>query len=113
MQLSKALFSLCYSGTIGREVISRFTTDLMSQGVFYTDSNGRQILQRQKNFRPTWTLDVNEPVSGNYYPVNSRIYIQVIRVEIFTYSCEYALLMFSCVVFSQLKLHIIKSSLCA
>lgn len=65
------------SDGFGREVISRFSSDLMSQGVFYTDSNGRQMLQRAKDYRPTWSLEVNEPVSGNYYPVNSRIYIQV------------------------------------
>ena len=64
---------------IGREVISRYLTDLNSQGVFYTDANGRQMLQRQVDYRSTWRLKVNEPVAGNYYPVNSRIYIQDLR----------------------------------
>lgn len=27
------------------------------------------------NYRPTWPLVVNEPVSGNYYPINSHISI--------------------------------------
>lgn len=69
----------CYfcRGGVGREVISRFTSDLFTQGVFFTDANGRQMLEREVNYRPTWKLDVNEPVAGNYYPVNSRIYIQV------------------------------------
>ena len=30
-----------------------------------------------RNYRPTWKLNVTEPVAGNYYPVNSRIYIEV------------------------------------
>ncbi|XP_054710202.1 lysosomal alpha-mannosidase-like isoform X2 [Uloborus diversus] len=61
---------------IGKEIITRFDTNLQSQGFFYTDSNGREILQRQRNHRQTWNLNVTEPVSGNYYPVNSRIYIR-------------------------------------
>ena len=69
-------------------MISRFNSDLLSQGVFYTDANGRQMLQRTKNYRPTWTLKVNEPVAGNYYPVNSRIFIQVSQKELFHLLCE-------------------------
>ena len=30
----------------------------------------------RRNHRNTWTLNVTEPVAGNYYPVNSRIYIR-------------------------------------
>ena len=29
------------------------------------------------DYRPTWTLTQTEPVAGNYYPVNTRIYITV------------------------------------
>lgn len=32
---------------------------------------------RRRNYRPTWKLNVTEPVAGNYYPVNSRIFMQV------------------------------------
>ncbi len=32
--------------------------------------------QRQVNFRPTWNLTVEEPVAGNYYPVNAITYIK-------------------------------------
>ncbi|XP_057565725.1 lysosomal alpha-mannosidase [Hippopotamus amphibius kiboko] len=59
----------------GKEVISRFDTLLETDGLFYTDSNGREILERRRNYRPTWKLNQTEPVAGNYYPVNSRIYI--------------------------------------
>lgn len=60
----------------GKEVISRFDSKLQTNGVFYTDANGRQILQRRRNFRETWPLMQTEPVAGNYYPVNSRIYVK-------------------------------------
>ena len=60
----------------GKEVITRFDTDIKSTKLFYTDANGREMQKRELNFRPTWKLDVTEPVAGNYYPVNSRIYIK-------------------------------------
>ena len=50
-------------------------TGVNSAARFYTDSNGRQTLLRQRDFRPTWQLNVTEPVSGNYYPINSHIYL--------------------------------------
>ncbi|KAK1342618.1 hypothetical protein QTO34_015384 [Cnephaeus nilssonii] len=59
----------------GKEVISRFDTALETKGLFFTDSNGREILERRRDYRPTWKLNQTEPVAGNYYPVNSRIYI--------------------------------------
>ena len=60
----------------GKEVISRFDTDIKSNLLLYTDANGREMQQRKFNFRPTWKLDNREPVAGNYYPVNSRMYIK-------------------------------------
>jgi lysosomal alpha-mannosidase len=63
-------------GNIGKEVVSRFTTDLQTDGLFYTDSNGRELLERKRNYRPTWNLDLTEPESGNYYPVTSKILIR-------------------------------------
>uniref|UniRef100_A0A8C5WAL1 Alpha-mannosidase n=1 Tax=Leptobrachium leishanense TaxID=445787 RepID=A0A8C5WAL1_9ANUR len=60
----------------GKEVISRFDTGLKTKGFFYTDANGRQIMQRSRDTRKTWKLRQTEPVAGNYYPVNSRIYIK-------------------------------------
>ncbi len=60
----------------GKEIILRYDTNIASQAKFYTDANGREVLQRTRDFRPTWNYNVTEPVSGNYYPVNSRIYIK-------------------------------------
>nr|XP_008985606.2 lysosomal alpha-mannosidase isoform X3 [Callithrix jacchus] len=61
--------------TWGKEVISCFDTPLETKGRFYTDSNGREILERRRDYRPTWKLNQTEPTAGNYYPVNTRIYI--------------------------------------
>lgn len=60
----------------GKEIITRFDTNIKSAGIFYTDANGREMKQRIRNHRDTWSLKVSEPVSGNYYPVNSRIFIK-------------------------------------
>lgn len=34
------------------------------------------MLKRTKNYRPTWNLELKEPISGNYYPVTSKIAIK-------------------------------------
>jgi lysosomal alpha-mannosidase len=61
----------------GKEVITKFTSDLQSNGTFYTDANGREMLKRTRNFRQSWpNFNQTEPVSGNYYPINSQIYIK-------------------------------------
>lgn len=44
-------------------------------GVVFTDSNGREMLRRQRNHRDTWPLEVHEPVAGNYYPITSGVAI--------------------------------------
>lgn len=60
----------------GKEVIARFCSSLSNDGVFYTDSNGRQLVERKLNFRPDFEINMTEPVAQNYYPVNSKIIIQ-------------------------------------
>lgn len=42
---------------------------------FYTDSNGRQMIQRERN-NYAYNNDSIEPVASNYYPVTSRITIK-------------------------------------
>ena len=61
--------------SIGKEIILRYDTDIQSQAKFYTDANGREVLERIRDYRPTWNYTITEPVSGNYYPINSRIWI--------------------------------------
>lgn len=61
---------------IGKEVINRVIWgEVSTSDTFYTDSNGREILKRVKDSRETWHLLNQEPVAGNYYPVNSRLMI--------------------------------------
>lgn len=67
---------------IGKEVITKYSSDIQSEGIFYTDSNGREYVERKRNYRPSWNLQVNEPVAGNYYPVNTGIYIKDNRAEL-------------------------------
>lgn len=58
---------------IGKEIVSVFSTDLKTDGVFFTDSNGRQLLKRVRNQRPTYSYNsTEEPIASNYYPVNSK-----------------------------------------
>ncbi len=61
---------------IGKEIIMRYDTDLSSNGSFYTDANGRQVLERKRNYRSSYNFTVSENVSANYYPVVSRIWIK-------------------------------------
>jgi len=63
-------------GDLGKEVSIRYNTGLKSQGVFHTDSNGREMVKRIRNGRgPSYPqpLNISEPIAGNYYPVNAMI----------------------------------------
>ena len=55
----------------------RYESNVSSRDIFYTDSNGREMIKRVRDFRPSWKLDVTEPVSGNYYPLTAAMYIKV------------------------------------
>jgi len=59
----------------GKEIISRFHTDIQSQSTWYTDSNGREWQQRVRNSRPTWKWNPTQPVAGNYYPCNVGMWL--------------------------------------
>ncbi len=61
---------------VGKEVVLQYSADLKNGGVFYTDANGRQMVKRQWNARRHLKLNVTEPISGNYYPINSRIMLK-------------------------------------
>ena len=60
----------------GKEVVvCWYTPDIKHGTTFHTDSNGLEMQERKLNYRPTWTLTTNEPISANYYPINTAISI--------------------------------------
>lgn len=61
---------------IGKEIVSRFETTMQTNEIFSTDSNGREMLQRKRNVRETWEIELEEPVAGNYYPITTKIAIE-------------------------------------
>jgi alpha-mannosidase len=72
---------------VGKEVVSRFSTNVSSAGEFKTDSNGRDTLVRKRCITKVGAMDsscrasvpeynVTEPVAGNFYPINTVISIQ-------------------------------------
>ncbi|PPD74048.1 hypothetical protein GOBAR_DD29028 [Gossypium barbadense] len=62
--------------SVSKEIITQITTTMRTNKTFYTDSNGRDFIKRIQDFRKDWDLQVNQPIAGNYYPVNLGIYVQ-------------------------------------
>lgn len=54
----------------------RYDTDIPTNGYFYTDANGREMIERRRDYRSSFNYTVYENVSGNYYPIASRIWIK-------------------------------------
>ncbi|XP_059478778.1 lysosomal alpha-mannosidase-like [Neocloeon triangulifer] len=59
----------------GKEVVTHMKLDgWETLGKFYTDSNGREVLERNRDLRPTWDFNPEfEPVAQNYYPITTTI----------------------------------------
>ena len=68
--------------SVGREVVALFSTSINNQGMFKTDSNGREMLLRKKDYRSTWKFEPTQEVSENYYPVVSRLSISDSKMEV-------------------------------
>ncbi|KAJ1407827.1 Glycosyl hydrolase family 38, C-terminal [Sesbania bispinosa] len=66
---------------IGKEVATQISTTMETNKTFYTDSNGRDFIKRIRDYRTDWDLEVNQPIAGNYYPINLGIYIKDNRTE--------------------------------
>lgn len=60
---------------VGKEVVLDLQTDLRTGQTLFSDSNGREFLPRHLNQRPTWDLEVFEPVAGNYYPASVAAFV--------------------------------------
>ncbi|RWR73136.1 alpha-mannosidase-like protein isoform X1 [Cinnamomum micranthum f. kanehirae] len=67
---------------IGKELVTQITTAMMTNKTFYTDSNGRDFIKRIRDYRSDWNLQVNQPVAGNYYPINLGIYMEDSQKEL-------------------------------
>ncbi|KAI5341484.1 hypothetical protein L3X38_020758 [Prunus dulcis] len=67
---------------IGKEITTQITTAMKTNKTFYTDSNGRDFIKRIRDFRTDWDLQVNQPIAGNYYPINLGIYLQDSSTEL-------------------------------
>ena len=62
----------------GKEIITRFTAPgIASAGRLFTDSNGRELLARDRDHRPSWHgFNQTEKVAGNFYPSTSMAAIR-------------------------------------
>ncbi|KAJ8644238.1 hypothetical protein MRB53_005986 [Persea americana] len=67
---------------IGKELATQITTTMITGKTFYTDSNGRDFIKRVRDYRSDWNLQVNQPVAGNYYPINLGIYMEDSQKEL-------------------------------
>ncbi|CAK9177487.1 unnamed protein product [Ilex paraguariensis] len=61
---------------IGKEIVAQITTTMKTNKTFFTDSNGRDFLERIRDYRADWDLEVNQPIAGNYYPINLGMYMK-------------------------------------
>ncbi|KAB7498673.1 hypothetical protein Anas_06480 [Armadillidium nasatum] len=66
---------------VGKEIINHFNfEEFITNKTFYTDSNGRELQKRIKDYRETYDLPLNaEPVSRNYYPVTAQFVINSVN----------------------------------
>ncbi|KAF2071815.1 hypothetical protein CYY_006876 [Polysphondylium violaceum] len=76
LDIEEVIGPIDISDGTGKEVISRYTTNLNTNSKWYSDANGMEMQQRTLNYRPSWNYTIEEPISGNYVPVNSIAYIQ-------------------------------------
>lgn len=53
----------------GRELVTRFNTNILNNKLSYADANGLETMTRLGN-------DKQQPISGNYYPQTTRIFIE-------------------------------------
>lgn len=63
---------------LGKELAVRYSSCISdSDGQFFTDSNGLEMMERHRDRRPSWHPQtfswLDEPVASNYYPINSMI----------------------------------------
>ncbi|KAK1369859.1 Alpha-mannosidase [Heracleum sosnowskyi] len=67
---------------VGKEITAQISTALKTNRTFYTDSNGKDFIRRVRDYREDWDLQVNQPIAGNYYPINLGIYVKDEKMEL-------------------------------
>ncbi len=71
-----------FQDNLGKEVILRYSSSIESGDEFWTDSNGREMQRRRRDWRKTWDLSITEPVASNYYPLTAAMYIQDSKAQL-------------------------------
>eukprot|EP01046_Picozoa_sp_COSAG06_P025525 COSAG06_NODE_2151_length_7467_cov_2.755836_6_plen_207_part_00 len=61
---------------VGKEVVVRYSTGLASGGKWLTDSNGRELLERTRDERPDYSLNLTEPQAANMHPIQTAIAVR-------------------------------------
>jgi len=71
----------------------RSPNNLRNKNIFYTDSNGLEMHDRFYSYKPEYDMNyLGNPITDNYYPVNSAIYIEDPSTKVrFTLMTERAL----------------------
>ncbi|KAH7982627.1 hypothetical protein HPB52_006179 [Rhipicephalus sanguineus] len=67
------------SKAVSREIVTRYSTNLQNDGIFYTDSNGRTTIERRRGPMAKKGTDNWKTTGSQYYPVVSWVYIKVHR----------------------------------
>eukprot|EP01129_Flabellula_baltica_P000848 TRINITY_DN1078_c0_g1_i1.p1 TRINITY_DN1078_c0_g1~~TRINITY_DN1078_c0_g1_i1.p1 ORF type:complete len:965 (+),score=111.58 TRINITY_DN1078_c0_g1_i1:28-2895(+) len=60
----------------GKEIIVRYNTDIENGKTFFTDSQGQEMIKRVLNHRDSYKLNLQEHISGNYYPISQSAFIR-------------------------------------
>jgi len=78
VELEVTVGPIPFEDGLGKEIVSRWKTDVSNGDdcVLKADSNGRDFMERRLNFRPTYKLNITEPVAENYYPLTAAAYIE-------------------------------------
>ncbi|KAJ8707781.1 hypothetical protein PYW07_011458 [Mythimna separata] len=66
---------------LGKEVVSLFSSNVTSNGEFFTDSNSRQMMRRTC-WNESASQQQKKPIAACYYPVTSRICIHSTNTSI-------------------------------
>ena len=67
---------------LGKEVVSRFTTDIAGNGECFVDSNGREMLPHKEDWRQSWSFNQTGLVAGNFYLITTGLLIRYQRSQL-------------------------------